>query len=476
MEPVPENIRLLKGAYWLAKLRWIAIVYVVVGTYVAHRMLGVGLNEAALYIIAGLLVVYNTTVLVMLNRLMRVDPQVPCCAANKITSIYNMIVWVWFNRFTSIDPRVSCKAVTRIINLQICTDLLLLTILLHFSGGIENPLVFYFIFHMIIASILLSMRESYLQATFAVCLFGLLVLLEYEGIINHYCLTGFVPVCLRHEKLYTLGTFFVFTTGVYLAVYMANYIAIRLKHTEYAYRQANMMLQEKDRIKDEYVFRVTHDIKGHLATIQSCLAAIVERLAGPPGGALEADLIRRAHKRAVKLTDFVKALLRLTQMRLAGKSEMDVFCVRDALRNVVDNVQPQAQAKSITLNYDVEPSVSDILGDRFSIEEMVTNLLVNAIRYTPEKGTVSLTARNDEDWVVVEIADTGIGIPQEEQSRIFDEFYRATNARQVERDGTGLGLSIVRLIVERHGGEIGVESKEGCGTRFKLRLPQGPLS
>lgn len=476
MEPVPENIRLLKGAYWLAKLRWIAIVYVVVGTYVAHRMLGVGLNEAALYIIAGLLVVYNTTVLVMLNRLMRVDPQVPCCAANKITSIYNMIVWVWFNRFTSIDPRVSCKAVTRIINLQICTDLLLLTILLHFSGGIENPLVFYFIFHMIIASILLSMRESYLQATFAVCLFGLLVLLEYEGIINHYCLTGFVPVCLRHEKLYTLGTFFVFTTGVYLAVYMANYIAIRLKHTEYAYRQANMMLQEKDRIKDEYVFRVTHDIKGHLATIQSCLAAIVERLAGPPGGALEADLIRRAHKRAVKLTDFVKALLRLTQMRLAGKSEMDVCCVRDALRNVVDNVQPQAQAKSITLNYDVEPSVSDILGDRFSIEEMVTNLLVNAIRYTPEKGTVSLTARNDEDWVVVEIADTGIGIPQEEQSRIFDEFYRATNARQVERDGTGLGLSIVRLIVERHGGEIGVESKEGCGTRFKLRLPQGPLS
>jgi signal transduction histidine kinase len=386
-----------------------------------------------------------------------------------------MIVWVWFNRFTRIDPRVSCKAVKRIINVQICTDLLLLTALLHFSGGIENPLVFYFIFHMIIASILLSMRESYLQATFAVCLFGLLVLLEYKGVIHHYCLTGFVSICLRQEKLYTLGTFFVFTTGVYLAVYMANYIAIRLKHTEYAYRQANVMLQEKDRIKDEYVFRVTHDIKGHLATIQSCLAAIVDRLAGPPGGAHEADLIRRAHRRAVKLTDFVKALLRLTQMRLAGESEMDVFCVRDALQNAVGSVQPQAQAKSITLNCDVEPSVSNILGDRFSIEEMITNLLLNAIRYTPEKGTVSLTARNNGDWVVVEIADTGIGIPEKEQSRIFDEFYRATNARQVERDGTGLGLSIVRLIVERHGGEIGVESKEGCGTRFKLRLPQGRL-
>ncbi|HUV67434.1 MAG TPA: hypothetical protein VMW24_26320, partial [Sedimentisphaerales bacterium] len=213
MEPVPENIRLLKGAYWLARLRWIAIVYVVVGTYVARKMLGVGLNDVALYVIAGLLVVYNTTVLVMLNRLMRADQQVSCRAANTIASMYKMIVWLWFNRFTRIDPHVSCQAVKRVINFQICADLLLLTALLHFSGGIENPLVFYFIFHMIIASILLSTRESYLQATLAVCLFGLLVSLEYKGLIGHYCLTGFLSGCLRQEKLYTLGTFFVFTTG-----------------------------------------------------------------------------------------------------------------------------------------------------------------------------------------------------------------------------------------------------------------------
>ena len=81
---------------------------------------------------------------------------------------------------------------------------------------------------------------------------------------------------LLSRGLYVLGTLFVFTTALYLAVYMANYIAVRLKKTEEAYRQTNIMLQEKDRIKDEYVFRVTHDIKGHLATIQSCLAIVVE--------------------------------------------------------------------------------------------------------------------------------------------------------------------------------------------------------
>jgi signal transduction histidine kinase len=472
MEPVPENIRLLKGAYWLAKLRWIAIVYVVVGTYVSRHILAIDLNEVALYVIAALLVVYNTTVLVLLNRLMRADQQVPCKAVNKIVTAYNIIVWVLLNRFTRIDPQVSCKSVKRIINLQICTDLFLLTVLLHFSGGIENPLVFYFIFHMIIASILLSMRESYLQATFAVCLFGLLVLLEYKQLLPHYCLTGFVPHCLRQDKLYVLGTFFVFTTAVYLAVYMANYIAIRLKHTEHAYRQANMMLQEKDRVKDEYVLRVTHDIKGHLATIQGCLGAVVDRLTGPLG-AQEADLIKRAHARSVKLTNFVKALLRLTQMRLSDRSEMDIFPLSDALRNAVSTVEARAQEKTITLDCTIESPMDDIFGDRLSIEEMVTNLLLNAIKYTPEKGTIEMSASNGGDCALVEIADTGIGIPQDEQSRIFDEFYRATNARKVERDGTGLGLSIVRLIMERHGGEIQVESKEGRGTRFTLKLPKG---
>jgi len=442
MEPVPENIRLLRGAYWLVKLRWIAIVYVFAGTYISVHFLRIDLHDTALYVIATLL------------------------------SLYNISVFLSLNRFMKIEQQVSCKAVKRIINVQICIDLFLLTVILHFSGGIENPLVFYFIFHMIIASILLSMRESYLQATFAVSLFGLLVLLEYRGdILPHYCLTGFVPYCLSKNKLYVLGTFFVFTTALYLAVYMTNYIAIRLKHTENAYRQANIMLREKDRIKDEYVLRVTHDIKGHLATIQGCLAVVTERVAGQLDDQL-VDLIKRAHIRAVKLTNFVRALLRLTQMRLSNRLEMDTFSLSEALENVVSMVKGKADDKSITLNCSIDTSADEIHGDRFSIEEMISNLLFNAIKYTPANGTIQVASKSKEDGVMVEIADTGMGIPKEEQSKIFDEFFRATNAKNAERDGTGLGLSIVKYIVERHGGEIKVESEEGYGTVFTFKLPR----
>jgi PAS domain S-box-containing protein len=571
MEPVTQNARLVKRAYWLIKLRWIAIVCVGISIYLSSSVLAIELHDLALYGIAVLLALYNLTVLLLLNRI------------------------------TKINREVSESAVKRIINFQICADLVLLTVILHFSGGIENPFVFYFIFHMIIASILLSVRESYLQATFAVLLFGLLLLSEYFQLIPHYCLKGFVEHCLHRDGVYILGTFFVFATSLYLVVYMTSYIAIRLrqaeqalrvsrdylsrilngmheglividrdftikdvngrfleqcgsardevigskcykishhefkpcsgpghicpaiqvfdtaetmqvehthfdsaanshfvelnafplfaadgnvesvvelshditerKQSEQALRGANFLLQEKDRIKDEYVSRVTHDIKGHLATIQSCLAIVRKRAVGQLDDQ-EADLIRRAYGRAVKLTDFVKKLLRLTQMRLSNRLEMDTFSLNDALWDVVNAVKAKAEDKSITLNCNIDSSVGSIVGNQFSIEEMITNMLLNAVKYTPANGMVKVKAEDLENCVFVQITDTGIGIPNKEQSKVFDEFFRAANARKVERDGTGLGLSIAKYIVERHGGEIRVQSKEGSGTTFTLRLPK----
>jgi signal transduction histidine kinase len=251
---------------------------------------------------------------------------------------------------------------------------------------------------------------------------------------------------------------------------MAGHVAMRLRRAEQAHKKANILLQEKDHIKDEYVLRVTHDIKGHLATIQTCLGVVVRKLIGPLDDKQE-DFINTAYNRTAKLTHFVRTLLELTQMRLSNELEMSVFSLRDALQNAVASVRAKADNKRTTLNCHIEQSVDRIVGNQFSIEEMVTNLLLNAIKYTPANGTVELNAINNGDCVLVEISDTGIGIPQDEQSKVFREFYRATNAKEVEHDGTGLGLSIAKHIVERHGGQIQVESKEACGTTFKLTLP-----
>ena len=441
MEPVAETTTLIKRAYWLIRLRWIATVFVGIGTFFSSNVLAITLLDSTLYSIAILLALYNMTVLLLLNYI------------------------------TKENRKIRGLSVETIIHIQISADLLILTALLHFSGGIENPLIFYFIFHMIIASILLSARESYLQATFAVLLFGLLILLEYLQAIPHYCLKGFTIRCSHRDGLYVLGTYFIFTTAMYIVVYMASYIATRLKKAEEAYREANVLLRKKDCIKDEYVSRVTHDIKGHLAAIQSCLSVVVRKLVGPLNEQQE-DFINRADDRTRKLTYFVKALLKLTKVRLTDNLEMEIFSLKDTIRDVVATVADKAHDKSIILNCNIETSVDKTLGNQCSIEEVIMNLLLNAIKYTTANGTIEVNVKEDGGYILVEVVDTGIGIPREELPKVFDEFYRAVNAKKIEEDGTGLGLSIAKQIIERHGGEIWAESQENTGSTFSFTLPK----
>jgi signal transduction histidine kinase len=103
---------------------------------------------------------------------------------------------------------------------------------------------------------------------------------------------------------------------------------------------------------------------------------------------------------------------------------------------------------------------------------MLSNLLFNAVKYTPEGKTVHLEAKTHDDRVRVDVSDTGIGIPADELGHVFDEFFRASNAKNREKDGTGLGLSIVKQIADRHGGELSVQSEEGQGTTFTVTLPK----
>ncbi|HLB75288.1 MAG TPA: ATP-binding protein [Sedimentisphaerales bacterium] len=250
-----------------------------------------------------------------------------------------------------------------------------------------------------------------------------------------------------------------------------NLFLVELKKQEEALRSTNEQLRQKDRIKDEYVSRVTHDIKGHLAAIQSSLYIVKS---GPADSLIEqqSEFLGRALHRTTQLTDFVKELLNLTQMRLSGRMQMESFSLRDSISKSLAGIEAKAEEKSITVSSDVAESVGSIVGNEFSITEMITNLLFNAVKYTPEGKSVRLEAKGSGDGVEIRISDTGIGIPADEVGSVFEEFFRASNARRSEKDGTGLGLSIVKQIVERHGGKINVQSKEGEGTTFTVILPR----
>jgi signal transduction histidine kinase len=263
---------------------------------------------------------------------------------------------------------------------------------------------------------------------------------------------------------------FVQAAGRQINFVQKNLFFMELKKQEAALRDANLKLQEKDRIKDEYVSRVTHDIKGHLAAIQSCLYIAADKSFGPLSEK-QSDFMGRAMKRTTQLTGFVKELLNLTQMRLSGRLEMQVFRLPDCIYKALASVANRAQAKSIAVTSNVEPSVGRMVGNEFSINEMIANLLFNAVNYTPEHKSVHLEAKGWDKYVQIDVIDTGIGIPADEIDHVFDEFFRATNAQKTEKDGTGLGLSIVKQIVQQHGGTISVKSREGQGTTFTVILP-----
>ncbi|MHC5214981.1 MAG: sensor histidine kinase, partial [Planctomycetota bacterium] len=268
---------------------------------------------------------------------------------------------------------------------------------------------------------------------------------------------------------YVFGRLAVVSSALYLVVFMASPITTRLRRQEQGYWQANQQLHQKDRIKDEYVERVTHDIKGHLAAIKSSLDVVAKGFAGPLEPKQQ-EFVDRALDRTGVLAAFVRQLLKLTQMRLSNTVQFDEFALDAAIQSALEGARVRAADKQIQLKSATKGQLFSLFGDRLSVEEMITNLVLNAIKYSPEGASVEVTAAEDSEQIRVSVKDNGIGIPQDELARVFDEFYRASNARAKEKDGTGLGLSIAKQIVERHGGKIWAESQLGQGTTVGFTL------
>ena len=443
METLLQTTNLVKRAYWLVRLRWIGIAGLVMAIFFSSEVLDVKLPVSKLYFFAG------------------------------IVAVYNFLLFDLLRYFTWGDKEPSREVASRIITFQISFDLLILTTILHFSGGIENPFFFFFVFHMIIASILLSQLQSYLQAVLAVILFGGLVFLEYSGKLTHYHLDGFGAVNIYRNGLFVFGTVFVFSATLLLVVYMTNSISQQLQKQQDSYEQANAQLREQDRFKNEYVLRLTHDIRGHIAAIQSCIGIVDSRMVGPLNDKQE-DLVHRSYKRAGKCMAFITSLLKLTRMKLTGQLEMGYFPLKKSIFNAITAVQDRVVKKSIDVSYEIDASVDEIYGEPVLIEEALGNLLFNAARYTPGGGSITVTVKNLGSEVLIEVSDTGIGISEDDTGRIFEEFYRAENARKIERDGTGLGLSIARQVVERHGGRIWAQNNLTIGSTFSMALPKHP--
>ena len=237
-----------------------------------------------------------------------------------------------------------------------------------------------------------------------------------------------------------------------------------------ALAEQNERLRELDRLKDEFIALVSHELRTPLTSIHGYLELLLDGGAGDLSQDQERFLsvVERNSKRLMQL---VGDLLFMAQVE-AGKLALDLEEVqlRELVGECLEAARPIADDRGIELVAEVEETPS-MLGDRSRLSQVLDNLISNALKFTPSSGRVSVRISTAGDEVVVEVEDTGVGIPPGEQDRLFERFFLSSTASEQAIPGTGLGLTIAKAIVERHEGSIAIESTEGVGTTVRVRLP-----
>ena len=458
-EYTPEEAALLMRLRVFVNMRWIAILGIIICTLVASEIFHISFPTLPVYIICVFIAIYNLALFYQLRRLGKERHGLVIHKARNYS------------------------------NLHIFFDLVALTALLHFTGGIENPFIFFYVLHIILASIALPYRVVYVVATAALCMVALLVGLEYAAVIPHVNLTGFVLPERHQEGSRILAVLLALAAILYGTTYMATAISgeLRKRQRQVVQMGEQLLDQKMGELKQaskeviklgeeknqflRFLSIAAHDLKAPLTAIQGFLWVMLGGYAGEISDK-QKNMLERSTKRINELLNLISDLLDIPRIETGQiLPEMKEVSLRQVVRNCLQDQRKLAKDKGIRLKVELPETVSRVRGSGPRLQQVITNLVENAINYTPE-GTVTLKVLEGNKQIQVEVIDTGIGIPADDMPQVFDDFFRASN---VDMKGTGLGLSIAKRIVEAHGGKIWCESPcvdTNEGSRFTLTLPK----
>lgn len=602
---------LIVNEAWLIALRWWAGLGVVAATWFTISFLNLKLNAFAFYAIG----------LAML--------------------VYNLFLFIIFKLRLLVSPR--CVEPFRSLALaQISLDWSAMILLIHYSGGVESPAILFFFFHVIIASMLRSPRQTYMYSSVAILLVGGMAGLEYADLLPHHSVIDFSDKPMYRNRLYISGVMIFFISGIFIAAFIASTLNHRLRQRQAKIEKLTDQLQraysrlqtlydgmqslnstldlkkvldrlardtaevmgvrgcsirlldktgerlivaavhglsdsyiqkgdlvlaynplarevlagkpiivndvaledrlqygtqaleegirstltarlqgrrevlgmiraystesnhftqddvsflnaianqgslaienamafktlgDMDEIKSKFMLTITHELRSPIGVVRSLLCTITSGYAGVPTE-LQADIIKRALQRVDFLQTLIDDLLDLA----SGKNEpIDAAAwvdlpLAEAVERVITRFEIPAKEKQIELRWQCQSSESPLVvtATGEDIDRILNNLVSNAIKYTPHGGAVTVRLDCAVESAIIRVIDTGMGIPDEAQPRLFEEFYRAPNARVQVKEGTGLGLAITKNLVSRFGGRISVKSKLGEGTECIVTLP-----
>ncbi len=440
LPPTPDSggIHTAKIA-WFVRLRWLAVAGIVSFPLIGRYVFGL---EFALW---------------------------PFLASAAFVFAYNVAFHLWARTILrGTDQELHAR---RHSNVQVAADLFTLTLVIYLGGGIANPFVLYYVFHVVVAAMLLPWKHVLIQTVVACLLLSGVAILEYWRFLPHADAGKVFATDVRVDWKTVAAGLFAFASTMLIVAFFVNSVAERLREREEELARANAQLEELDRAKSRYVMRVAHDVRSPTATVVSCLAVVTQDMtADVSEKAL--DMIRRAKRRAEFVGRLAQDLLDLARIRAARDFPKEPIQISRLVREVVEQECTLARQKDIVLQVAVSEDLPPLRANGKAMHELLANLVSNAVKYTKIGGRVDVAAFDSRDSLRLEVSDNGVGIPAADLPHIFEEFYRADNVRKEGMESTGFGLAIAEEIVKAHRGTINAESTEGQGTAFVVTLPR----
>jgi PAS domain S-box-containing protein len=224
--------------------------------------------------------------------------------------------------------------------------------------------------------------------------------------------------------------------------------------------------KKMEKAKDEFISLASHQLKTPLASIALSSELLLRGVAGEVDP-LQKQYMREVFKATKRMTLLVNNLLNVSRVEMGNfQIRSESLDIASAIREIVKGLAPLAVEKNLNIEKNIERNITPIKFDANSFGIIFENILSNAIRYTPSKGSISIELKKDKSKVLLSVADTGCGIPEKQKSKIFGKSFRADNAKEISSEGAGLGLYMARIAAERGGAKIWFESEEGKGTKF----------
>ncbi len=325
---------------------------------------------------------------------------------------------------------------------------------------------------------------------------GLNLVLLVVGLILHWTFKESVVAVLLVTGMYVVACaanpspplpgvmfnnfYFIVLTG--MVVVTGSYFQSRLRQREFEatfelnrsrqeLEASNRKLIELDEVKSRFFANISHELRTPLTLLLAPLESLMAQSAHNLGGQ-EREWLQTMQNNGMRLLKLINDLLDLVRLE-DGKLRLKIEQIDMAafLNGLGTSVRKVAEDKGVKLSVDMQGAVPPLAADRDKLEKIILNLLFNAIKFTPPGGRVTVAARREEDTMILEVSDTGIGIAADKLRHVFDRFWQADTSSQRKHQGAGIGLALVKDLVEAHGGKVEVQSTEGSGTTMRVRLP-----